>query len=194
MKKLSLALLLLGSVSNAHEINMGHKVLGDRDVEVPILSFKHEEDTIKIRVRVNRDNVKCTPYRTDLCGFEDQVSMVEIVTQYKNCQIAKSTLIDCHISGSSFKPDTSVNAILENGTTLALEMTDTTISVGELTTLKSHFNEPKVPVTSIYLDFSLWGHRADGLSPLVEVGLHTNRFVSATLQLVKASLFDGAKK
>jgi hypothetical protein len=198
MKKLSLALLLLSSFANAHEINFGAIVRGEVDFEYPLLSFRHEGNLIKIRFKVESpEQVKCTEWRKDLCGKEEEVAMIELVTKAKNCQIEKDKLIDCRFTIFDFEPETSSTAIMHDGTKLTLRTTETQITVGTLTTLAGDMfsqQKKKQAREATYIGFEFWGHRADGLDPLVQWHSTPNLFTNTHLTSVSRSLFDEGKK
>ena len=187
MMGLLVAAVAVGFVQSAqaNDLSIGGK--NSEGQEFPRISLRVQGNTTKIRMAPYMSEIRCSKYRKDLCGHENDVKVVEATVNSKDCQIASPTLLSCDISGFESQ---SVVAILNDGTSLPLPEVQGTLRVGDQTTLERGGQETFQTVHSVTLQFEIWGDRADGLDPLVvntKPGLFSGY---ENLQTVTKSLFD----
>ncbi len=196
MKKIKPLLIawtaLTSGLTLAHEINLGYIEKTEIIREFPKLSILHQGDSIKVRLKIfSPDEVKCSEFRPDFCGIENQIDMIEITGPSSSCKIENETLITCNFNIWKNDPANHVNAILKDKTIKNIISTNTTVNVGEITFLKPNaLNEQVQTVTSALLYFELWGNRADGLDSLVKFETHLNLWGYREFHVVKKSLFE----
>lgn len=177
--------MTLPSLSEAKTIDLGHK-LGDGS-EMLRVSIIPKPGLHKIRIQPLPSEILCKKFRPDLCGKENDVLFVEINVDAEKCRFLNEKLWTCNI-GHSSKPNQSVVATLNNGTTIDLPDVMGMVKVFEVKTAEPSEAEAE---TEAILEVQILGHRPDGLDPIIQMIPDDSIFLETLpLEIMSTSLFD----
>jgi hypothetical protein len=176
---LVLAAALIGSSVFAKDFNLGYVVDGK---DLTRVSFQITDSQVKVRVAPNYDEVKCSTFRQELCQHESDVKVVEIVFDKAACRIDKTSLALCNLDASGV-----ATVILNDGSTISLNELFGMVKINEVTSID---DIAAAPATLTKLHVEVWGSRADGLDPLIQMQDIDDLFIqSRSLEEVGTSLF-----
>jgi hypothetical protein len=187
MKTLSIITMLalaLPLLSQAEDLSLGYR---DQDNEVPVVSLHVNGNLTMIRFTPNRNQVYCGIYRKDLCGLEDKIKYFESTVPTGDCNIVSSSLASCRLNTFSL---IEAKVVLTDGTTRVLNQIMGLVEFDELERPNDDQQGGADTVVENVLKMEVWGHRADGLDPLIQGGTEFNLFSISPLRAVKKSLFD----
>lgn len=167
------------SLASAADINLGTSYNGE---ETAMFSLRSNSQTTEVRVKISARDARCTKFRKDLCGLENQVSILEVRVPSSACHIVEQTLLSCDISGFG---QTTVNVILEDGTIRNIREPSGVIQVNQQRSV-DYLGDT---VDAVLLNTEIWGQRADGLDPIVQAATFRSLFGNTIIQPIQSSLF-----
>ncbi len=174
-----LAVLTFCGLANAKNFNLGTK---SGNVEFTRLSFQAEPAQLRLRVKLLGE-AHCSKFRRDLCGLDLNGAILEVGVPHSACTVHGATFFTCRVRSLE---RAKASVILADGSDLPLHNVDGYIKLVKFSELREDGVERQINA----LNMELWGHRADGLDPLIRTKKTDDFFLQAvSLEEVQGSLF-----
>ncbi len=168
----------------AKDLNLGQIIDGKEQAKISI-RFSPAGGAV-VRYRTDSSEIMCSQYRRDLCGLENKVKLIEAKFEANQMDYRSPELAIFDLSSVL---NNSVKAILNDGKEVVLPSVWGKIGISTETSMDWVSTGGFAPKTTTKLYITIWGHRADGLDPIVESEPSSPFLTLLEYKEVKDSLF-----